>query len=127
MCTRKDEWRGVDTLKGGTMLQQLNWIKQIWMEHQGCQLLVSFIIGTTLAFLICPYLMLNPTDVNYLRLDEGQNFFGWAFYRADDWHWPITVTYDLMYPLGVSITYTDSYPFLAIILNIFRSLISPGP
>ena len=92
-------------------------LKFITMNSLSAQLFHSLLIGTALAFLICPYLMLHPTDINYLRLDEGQHFFGWAFYRADGWHWPITVTYDLMYPLGVSIVFTDSFPLLTVLLK----------
>lgn len=86
-------------------------------------LFVSFIIGFVIALLVCPYLLLNPTDVNYLRLDEGQHFFGWAFFRADSWHWPLTVTYDLMYPVGVSIVFTDSYPLLVLLLKCVSPLL----
>ena len=93
------------------------------LRQHAIGLLISFLIGALLAVIICPYLIFNPTDINYLRLDEGQNFYGWAFFRQDSWHWPLTVTTRLMYPVGTSIVFTDSYPILSIALKCLSSVL----
>lgn len=86
-------------------------------------LFISFLIGIVVTALICPYLLFHPTDVNYLNLDKADHFFGWAFYRQDIWHWPLTFTNHLIYPTGVSIVFTDSFPIFSILLKSISAVL----
>ena len=53
--------------------------------------------------------------------DASVHFFGFNFFKQEAWHWPLGLIEKLNYPLGTSIVYTDSIPWLALLgklLNI---------
>jgi len=71
-------------------------------------------------------LALVPTNVGWLLNggDPTQHYLGWLFYRADpSWHFPLTVTDRLFYPTGLSISFTDSFPLLAIAAKLLSNFL----
>lgn len=66
-------------------------------------------LGTALA---------DPTAIGWLLDgDLAQHYSGWAMFRNAAWHWPPGLMPELWYPVGTSITYTDSLPLLALALK----------
>jgi hypothetical protein len=76
------------------------------------------LIGTINAvFLIGPK-AIDPTNLDWLWGDPMTNYLGWAFLRDDPaWRFPPTFTTQLGYPLGISVSFTDSIPLLAVLLR----------
>lgn len=84
-------------------------------------LLISFAVGILFVLLLCPTLFKHFYCLEgVIRSDQPTSIIGLAYYLQDSWHWPITVTKNLMYPVGTSVVYTDSWPLLCIILKILR-------
>lgn len=65
--------------------------------------------------------VLDPGNLGWLLAggDWQQHYFGWAFYRQDGWHWPPGVNTHLLHPVGTSVVFTDSVPWLAMSLKPF--------
>lgn len=53
--------------------------------------------------------------------DFAQSYYGWRFFRASQWHWPIGLMDGVAYPSLTPILYIDSVP----IFNIIFKLLSP--
>ncbi len=86
----------------------------------------SLIIGFAFSCYLLPDLVFHPTNTNILRQDPLQHFLGWEFFRQSPWQWPLTYTHRLLYPIGTTIVFTDSFPLLAILLKLFSRLL-PEP
>jgi hypothetical protein len=55
--------------------------------------------------------------------DSTVHYIGWFAYRQDNWHWPLTYTTRINYPLGTSAVFTDSIPVFAVLFKIFTSVL----
>ena len=68
------------------------------------------------------YRIVLPTYTDWLMTggDLTQHYLGWKAFRIDDWHFPIGIIFNLSYPSGRSIIFTDSIPCLAVFFKIFR-------
>lgn len=78
-------------------------------------------IGLTIFFVIYSEI-LDPRYTAWLintGPDTIQSYIGWLVYNSSSWTFPLGLTTNLAYPLGVSITYTDSIPLLAIFFKLF--------
>ncbi|WP_248724604.1 DUF6311 domain-containing protein [Seonamhaeicola sp. ML3] len=67
-----------------------------------------------------------PNNINWLMSayhDWGQHYLGWAFFRNEEWHFPIGYIENFNYPAGTNVGFTDSIPVLAIIFKTFSSVI----
>ena len=91
---------------------------------------IILLIGLFLALLYTSYLFKDkifPTNDEWLLTrDSGfkditQAYLGWHFFRFDDWHWPLTLTDNILYPFKASISYTDSIPWFAIFFKLFSN------
>lgn len=79
----------------------------------GCGLLaVARLLGVALV---------DPGNVGWLLTgdDWQQHWFGWMFFRQDDWRWPLGANAALLHPVGTSVVFTDSVPWLALTLKPF--------
>ncbi len=66
--------------------------------------------------------LLDPTHINWvIQGDLAQNYFGWQFFRKEEWQWPLGQINSFYYPMGSSILYTDSLPLLAIPFKLFSN------
>lgn len=69
--------------------------------------------------------LLDPTYIDWLLWgDPAANYFGWAFYRQDPWAFPLTRVQSLGEGFASSIVFTDSIPWIAVLLKPFRALLS---
>lgn len=69
---------------------------------------------------------LNPTEIAWLmdvHHDWGTHYLGWAFYRGDEWSFPLGTIHSYNYPVGTNVGFTDSIPLLAIPFKLFASLL----
>ena len=61
---------------------------------------------------------LDPTNINWVMTgDWVPHHFGWAYFRAEPWHWPPGTVRGYYAPLGTSIGLTDSIPIAAYLLK----------
>lgn len=69
---------------------------------------------------------ISPSNTAWLleaRHDWGQHYLGWAFFRNDDWTFPLGTVKSWYFPMGTNIGLTDSLPLFAIIFKIFNPLL----
>jgi len=91
-------------------------------------LFVTLLLGASLGMLfftnILGFRVVNPTYLAWVMQNDWQmNFFGWHFFRQEEWHFPLGKITQLLFPVGTAITYTDSIPLLALLFKPFNSLL----
>ncbi|MEE9407539.1 MAG: DUF6311 domain-containing protein [Polaribacter sp.] len=67
-----------------------------------------------------------PTNINWLlsaRHDWGQHYLGWAYFRKEDWSFPLGTINDFYYPISTNIGFTDSIPLFALPFKLFSSIL----
>jgi hypothetical protein len=70
---------------------------------------------------------LLPTNIAWLMSDDRAfHYLGWAFFRSDAWHFPLTRIDTLLWPIGTTAVHTDAIPLLALPLKLLRALL-PQP
>lgn len=61
---------------------------------------------------------LDPTGLDWvMKGDWVPHHFGWAYFRAEPWHWPPGSIHGYYAPIGTSIGLTDSIPLAAYLLK----------
>lgn len=55
--------------------------------------------------------------------DTTQSYVGWLMYRGSDWNWPLGIAQNYGYPIGSSISSSDSIPLLAIGFKIINKFL----
>lgn len=69
---------------------------------------------------------LIPTNINWLlkvKHDWGQHYLGWAFYRKEEWHFPLGKIENLYHLISTNIGFTDSIPLFAIPFKILSPIL----
>lgn len=87
---------------------------------------ISFIIGAALFLVVYGHRILNPTYVDWILNAGGdltQSYYGWRFFRASAWHFPIGLMDGVCYPFLTSIIYIDSVPLFNVIFKILSPLL----
>lgn len=84
-------------------------------------LIIAAILGAIAFFVIYPHLLDFSYDAWLLTAgpDQIQYYTGWLMYRQAEWSWSLGMIPNYAYPSGISISYTDSIPLLAIFFKIF--------
>jgi Family of unknown function (DUF6311) len=60
--------------------------------------------------------VLNPTYLSWVMQGDGAaHVLGWLFFRHEPWSWPLGSVPSFPYPVGTTVGYTDSIPWLAIL------------
>ncbi|MFP2903908.1 DUF6311 domain-containing protein [Pyxidicoccus sp. 3LFB2] len=63
---------------------------------------------------------LDPTNLDWLGGgDHAQHVLGWLHVRGTPWGFPLGSTNTLVHPLSVSVGYTDSNPWVSVLLKPF--------
>lgn len=86
-------------------------------------LILAFCCGGLFVIYLMPYLIFHPTDIYALKNDAMQHYIGWEFYRSSPWQWPLTFNHRLMYPFGISLIFTDSFPLVSVLLKLFSDIL----
>lgn len=71
--------------------------------------------------------VLNPTSTNWLMSayhDWGTHYLGWAYFKEDQWRFPLGQIENYNYPGTTNVGYTDSIPLVAIICKVFNFLLT---
>jgi len=90
-------------------------------------LAASFLIGLLYTIWFMGPRVLNPRDISWLTPDPVTHYVEWEFFRHDPhWHWPLTYTTYLGYPIGESGALTDFNSLMALLLKPFSSVL-PEP
>lgn len=89
----------------------------------------DFLIGAALGaiFFVAAFgvRLLDPGYIDWLIWgDPAANYFGWAFFRHDPWAFPFAQVQSYGEGFASSIVFTDSIPWIAIVLKVFRSVLS---
>lgn len=89
----------------------------------------DFLIGATLGavFFVAAFgvRLLDPTYIDWLMWgDPAANYFGWAFFRHDPWGFPLAQVQSYGEGFASSIVFTDSIPWIAIVLKVFGGALS---
>jgi len=90
---------------------------------------VIFALGGLMGFVVFTLTyglkVVDPTNIEWLLGggDIKQHYLGWEFFRREDWSFPLGAIHQLAYPYGVSVTYTDSIPLMAIPFKLFSSVL----
>jgi hypothetical protein len=98
-------------------------MKAAWRTLPGALLLacVSIIAGTLNAGLLIGWHALNPLNVDWLHGDPAVYQAGWEFLRHQGWKFPLTWIDNIDYPFGISASYLDVIPIVAIPLRLLSN------
>lgn len=85
-------------------------------------------IGLAIALWLYGWRIVMPGNVGWLLQggDISSPFLGWDMFRRDSWHWPPGANPTLGDMAPNSIVFTDSVPFVALLLKPLRALL-PDP
>jgi len=98
-----------------------------WPDSLWFNLAIAGIVGFLYALYVLGPHVLNPHNIRWLHGDTATYYIGWALFRQDPhFHWPITYTDRIGYPIGDSISLMDVNPLLAVLLKPL-SLLLPEP
>ena len=87
--------------------------------------LMSIIVGFVTFLYLYGISALNVCNDAWLagKGDLTQHYLGWLFYRNSDWSFPIGMNNHILYPVGISIVYTDSIPLFAVFFKILSPIL----
>ena len=71
---------------------------------------------------------LNPANVSWLLAgdDWSAHLLGWLFFRKSEWAFPLGRIDGLLYPTGTYVGFTDSIPWVALVLRPISGLLPSG-
>jgi Family of unknown function (DUF6311) len=88
-----------------------------------CISLIGGILGFGWFILVFGPSIVNPTYLGWVMQGDGaQHVLGWLFFRREPWSWPLGAVRSFPYPIGTTVGYTDSIPWLAIPAKVFSPL-----
>ena len=81
--------------------------------------LIGAILGLTWFMLVFGPSVLDPTYLSWVMHGDGaQHVLGWLFFRRAPWSWRLGAVPSFPYPVGTTVGYTDSIPWLAIAAKV---------
>jgi hypothetical protein len=83
------------------------------------------LLGTLFFIYIFGTAILDFTYTDWLMSggDLSQHYLGWKLFRNSAWHFPLGLTDNIVYPFKISIIYTDSIPFFAVIFKLLSPVL----
>jgi Family of unknown function (DUF6311) len=86
------------------------------------------VIGGMLGFgwfyLNVGHAILNPTQITWLMKGDGAiHLLGWLFFRQAPWLFPLGSVPNLSYPLGTTVGFTDSIPWVAVAAKVLSPVL----
>ncbi|MGV7221757.1 MAG: DUF6311 domain-containing protein [Nitrospinales bacterium] len=83
---------------------------------------VSALAGGFIFYWIYGLKILDPENIAWMiKGDSATYFLGWHFFRQEEWTFPLGAIKSYQFPIGTSLIYTGSIPFLTIPLKLFSS------
>ena len=88
------------------------------------RLWVGGVLGFAWFYVDIGYFALHPTSINWLMIyeDGAQHLLGWLFFRNEPWSFPLGALTSFCYPLGTTVGFTDSIPWVAILAKSLAPL-----
>jgi Family of unknown function (DUF6311) len=84
-----------------------------------CTSLIGGLLGLAWFNLVVGPSVLNPTYLGWVMQGDGaQHVLGWLFFRHEKWSWPLGSIPSFPYPVGTTVGYTDSIPWVAILAKV---------
>jgi Family of unknown function (DUF6311) len=97
---------------------------QLTVTSPYCTLLIGGFLGFAWFILVFGPSVLNPTYLGWVMQGDGaQHVLGWLFFRHENWSWPLGSVPSFPYPVGTTVGYTDSIPWLAISAKVISPLL----
>jgi hypothetical protein len=88
---------------------------------------VAIVIGLAVVVPVIGVARIDPSNLAWLNGDPATGYVGWAFFRHEQgWRFPLTWSERIGWPLGVTISWLDSIPLVAVLLRPFSDLL-PEP
>ena len=101
--------------------------RSLLLDSVWLQLAISCVVGFLFALLVMGRGPLNPKNTDWLGEDGACHYIGWELLRQDPhWHWPLTYSTHIGFPVGESTALVDINPWMAIAFKPFSSLL-PEP
>jgi hypothetical protein len=98
------------------------WADSIWFDAA-----LSLVAGVLYTLIMMGPGPMNPRNIGWLIGDPADHFIGWELFRQDPhWHWPLTFTDRVGYPVGESIALMDPNAMLVVLLKPLSPLL-PEP
>ncbi len=98
-----------------------------WWDSVWRGLAVSLAVGLLFTLILLGPAVINPHNIGWLLGDPADHFIAWELLRQDPhWHWPLTYTDRVGYPLGENVALMDPNPLLAVLFKPFSPLL-PEP
>jgi Family of unknown function (DUF6311) len=89
---------------------------RLTVASRHCTSLIGGILGFGWFILVFGPFVLNPTYLSWVMQGDGaQHVLGWLFFRHEKWSWPLGSVSSFPYPVGTTVGYTDSIPWVAIL------------
>ena len=88
-----------------------------------------FICGSSLGILFFIYIygtaILDFTYVDWLMSggDLSQHYLGWRLFRNSSWYFPFGLMDNIVHPFTISMIYTDSIPFFALVFKLLSPIL----
>ncbi len=80
------------------------------------------VIATLNAVLVVGWRVIDPTNASWIWGDPLESYLGWSFFRAEPhWNMPPLWAYGIGYPIGVSVSYLDTAPLVAVSFRLIDS------
>jgi len=96
--------------------------ESVWLS-----LAISFVVGLLYTIILMGPTPLNPRNIDWITPDAADHYIVWELFRQDpQWHWPLTYTNRVGYPVGESIALVDPNPLLVVLLKPLSALL-PEP
>jgi hypothetical protein len=94
------------------------------LSGRSCAALIGGLLGFCWFFLIFGPSVLNPTHLHWLMQgDPAQHVLGWLFFRNEPWSLPLGSVASFPYPMGTTVGFTDSIPWVAILAKLISPLL----
>ncbi len=90
-----------------------------------CYMIISGILGA-IAFVVLYGRLLDPSYIDWAIMiggDPFQHYIGWEMFRSSPWSFPLGHISSLVYPTGISLTFTDSIPLFSFFFKLFSNLL----
>ncbi len=116
-----------DPARVGTPASDPRGLDSAWSDSIWLGLTISLIVGFLYALFLLGPAVLNPHNLSWLGLDPADHYIGWELFRQDPhWHWPLTYTNRVGYPLGENVALMDANALLLVLFKPFSPLL-PEP
>jgi hypothetical protein len=100
------------------------WFEWLWPDSAVFEVALSLFIGLLYALLLLGPRALNPTDISWLRSDPAYYYIASAlFSQTPGWHWPLTFTDRIGFPIGDAVANVDVNSVALLALKPFAFLL----